>query len=214
MPVTRDNPAVRERGILFKPEMVRAILAGTKTQTRRLVKPQPGKDIDPLRLSRCRPMRRGKYEHMGQGDGDDNDDDCEISIKPMCFRGDVLWVREALRPSASGVTVYAEDGTPAWLDGSESVKWKWKVKHLSARYMPRWASRITLEVTEVRVQHLQEISYEDCLAEGLRFDAIYTESAARGEYRELWESINGPGSWESNPWVFAISFRRLANGND
>lgn len=72
--------------------------------------------------------------------------------------------------------------------------------------MPRWASRITLEVTAVRVERLQDISPEDCIAEGIpggrgRIDIT-------GDYKDLWESINGPGSWAANPWVWVVEFKR------
>lgn len=78
--------------------------------------------------------------------------------------------------------------------------------------MPRWASRITLEITEVRVQRLQEISEEDARAEGVQMpDGTPTPPdwwSYRQEFSHLWESINGPGSWDANPWLWCISFRR------
>jgi hypothetical protein len=82
--------------------------------------------------------------------------------------------------------------------------------------MPRAASRITLEITEVRVERLQDISEDDALAEGCSSTAIvhedgedYTGHYASEEYQDLWESINGPGSWEANPWVWVVEFKRL-----
>ena len=83
-------------------------------------------------------------------------------------------------------------------------------------HMPRWASRITLEITGVRVERLREISEADVQAEGwtrrpeVSTDPQVHKEAARDWFMDLWESINGPGSWDANPWVWAIEFRRLA----
>ena len=82
-------------------------------------------------------------------------------------------------------------------------------------HMPRWASRITLEITGVRVERLQDISPEDCWAEGIQEmrDAGDENGELRGsvkqDYQALWESINGPGSWNANPWVWVVEFKRL-----
>lgn len=83
-------------------------------------------------------------------------------------------------------------------------------------FMPRWASRITLEITGVRVERLQAISEADCYAEGMQRTAFIgnvtdddMEYVARCDYRDLWQSINGPGSWDANPWVCVVEFRRI-----
>src|SRR5208283_4985371 len=89
---------------------------------------------------------------------------------PYGVVGDRLWVKEALRRAGKGIIVYADDGCPAWDRrecAGESVTWPWKGKSLSAMFMPRWASRLTLELTEIRVQRVQEISEADCIAEGI-----------------------------------------------
>lgn len=101
-------------------------------------------------------------------------------------------------------------------DGENYDDWTYRYSVLPAIFMPRWASRITLEVTEVRVQRLQEISEEDAIAEGISkeyCDPIGKHSKAdwhiRNDYRDLWNSINSKRgySWDSNPWVWCISFK-------
>lgn len=91
-------------------------------------------------------------------------------------------------------------------------------KTVSAIHMPRWASRLTLEVTDVRVQRVQEISWSDAIAEGMKDPRraairIDPERGPIGAFKDLWDSINGPGSWASNPWVWAITFRRVERTN-
>jgi hypothetical protein len=95
--------------------------------------------------------------------------------------------------------------------------WKWK----PSIHMPRWASRITLEITEVRVERLQDISEEDAVAEGveawiktrepqfMQCRGIFCEDYHRKQYADLWESINGRGSWAANPYVWAVTFKRI-----
>lgn len=181
---------MKERPILFSGEMVRAILDGRKTQTRRVCSVT---DLDDLREGR-----------VAQGLGK--------------FRvGDRLWVREGF-----GIT----DGQPVCLDGqtydlddrriiyradvSDAIPdrfWRPSI------HMPRWASRITLEVVSVRVERLQDISIDDAIAEGVFQgfdppDGHGFRSEARTLYREFWESINGKKHpWKSNPWVWVIEFK-------
>ena len=108
------------------------------------------------------------------------------------------------------MVTYAEDGCPAWRHG-ESVTWPWPKTPLvrTAIFMPRWASRILLGVVEVRAQHLHDIQESDALAEGV--EVKVRENGALVPFRELWDSINekrGFG-WRGNPWVWAITFKRL-----
>lgn len=197
-----------ERPIPLRSHEVRAILAGTKTQTRRVVKQQP---------QRC---ERGvlmwtvsKYRKIGFQARDVHPDLHEFC--PYGQPGDRLWVREtwAQHPqSASTVfyraTVEAEPGFPVW-DGP----WRPSI------HMPRSASRITLEITGVRVERLQDISEADALAEGIRMQTTTgwfsvaglggAGTTAKAAYALLWESINGPGSWDANPWVWVVEFKRL-----
>ena len=120
---------------------------------------------------------------------------------------------------------YAADGgePPEFFDADDNLQRRWR----PSIHMPRWASRITLQINGVRVERLQEISYEDALAEGVSdLSALLHEDwrPLEGEsgdecarrlrwpqrlYKQLWQSINGPGSWDTNPWVWCISFRRI-----
>ncbi len=201
---------MKERPILFSAPMVRAILDGSKTQTRRVFKQKNG-GIWPNRndLPGMRQILRN----------------C-----PYGQHGDRLWVREAFadlrgtgiehRPDPSGPLkryAFAADYPPG-SNGDEARK-EFGVKWKPSIHMPRAASRITLEITGVRVERLQDISEDDALAEGCSSTAIvhedgedYTGHYASEEYQDLWESINGPGSWVANPWVWAVSFKRVEGG--
>jgi hypothetical protein len=206
----------RERPILFNGDMVRAILEGRKTQTRRVVKPQPGND------NRIRwPGRKNIVINIR--------DDRVPQLCPYGQPGGRLWVREthAIVPR----TAYAmSDGADQVLrpdDSHDAAVFKagWELsppgRWRPSIHMPRWASRITLEVTDVRVERLQDISEEDAKAEGVwKYGdedcwEIYTKttsfgtSCPRRSFESLWQSINGPDSWNANPWVWVIEFRRL-----
>lgn len=209
---------VRERPILMSAPMVCALLSVAKTQTRRIAK-------FPSWVTSV--IGEGIY-FVGQGDHPTGQ--CE---HPKCAHirgesmftmkcpygkvGDRLWVRE---------TWYSLDGTSkpdglAFRADGEVPYIKWR----SPIFMPRWTSRITLEITDVRVQRLQDISDEDCIAEGIRYVPQLGIMRACGwqdysgktvgflspkdSYRSLWESINGAGSWALNPLVWCISFCRV-----
>ena len=201
---------MKERPILFSAPMVRAILEGRKTQTRRVVKPQPtfyGPDNMHVDW-------KGNHYFSGYGFSEQ----CLYGLP-----GDRLWVREtwaSCEPTMFGLgAIYRAD--PMY-DGCApgDLAWKWK----PSIHMPRWASRINLEIVSVRVERLQEISEEDAIAEGIRSwgefgwenymypagqsDFLYFKSP-KESYRTLWESINGPGSWDINPWVWVVEFRRV-----
>ncbi|MEO1951476.1 hypothetical protein [Thioclava sp.] len=219
-----------DRPILFTGPMVCAILEGRKTQTRRVLKPQPFSNVHPSRVNTI-------------GDADE----WNRVRKPFAV-GDRLWVREtfwlAMRysygttpggdeivdPSPAqcrGNPVhYAADGDPQnhanktyGPDGLRGGHFAapdpyaiWR-KHPSI-HMPRWASRLTLIVEDVRVQRLQEISDGDAMAEGCHggHGSIpgYGYSATPVEhFRSLWNSINGAGAWDANPWVVAVTFRTV-----
>jgi hypothetical protein len=205
---------VTERPILFSALMVRAILDGRKTQTRRVMKPQPitGKDSF------------GGYMKL-KGYEADYPDDMAWLIEKACpygQAGDRLWVRETWTDKGvmDGQYAYRADGEPPpWIATEESFRWR------SSIHMPKTASRITLKITDVRVQRLQEISEEDARAEGIEryaeghgfvsetevaMDPGWSNFARyRTGFSVLWDEINGPGSWEVNPWVWAISFQRI-----
>lgn len=204
---------MKERGIIFGAESVRAILEGRKRQTRRAVKPQPS---SPEWLGYMM-IGPGKATLCGSDYPDSDKDEVTSPYQP----GQRLWVKEAY--SEDGMhfyphlaATYKADGGIEIEDGKayspESKSWhrfQWK----SPLFMPRWASRLTLEVTEVRVERLQEISEKDAKAEGCSSRSYRDgrgDESARLEYRRNWESINGKKHpWESNPWVWAITFKRM-----
>lgn len=202
----------KERPILMKGEMVRAILDGRKTQTRRIVK---------SKVSKNHYLRIGKeysdgYDNRGKLlEVDRFSTVCGTVKCPFGSVGDRLWVKETFSWCAGGMAAYrATDQEPP--RGSYFNEWppKWK----SSLFMPRAASRITLEIENVRIERLNDISEEDAASEGIGdvFADAYLSDGSRAKvkvkktfaFRRLWESINGPGSWGKNPWVWVIEFRR------
>lgn len=189
---------MKERPILFSAPMVRAILAGTKTQTRRALRDQPCELLDFNRGALSIRVRRAVYQAFSPK--------FPSVCCPYGQPGDRLWVRESFcdaRQAAAGRVLYQASGDTA-------CGWKPSI------HMPRWASRITLQVTNVRVERLQDISELDASAEGapelLSVDGGYVQHAMgcyRDGFQHLWTSINGPGSWDTNPWVWVVEFRRL-----
>lgn len=237
---------MKERPILFSAPMVKALLAGTKAQTRRIV----------------------KFTDFGRSDTEGYDwhyrdkrmlwnDISHAQLLRMCPYGGPqdssrLYVREAFSgPYACGVTPIRcwEPGRDIWYWADGNPPYGDWTKPKPSIHMPRWASRITLEVTEVRVQRLQEISEDDALAEGVTpytfpgpwwqgyddrdgmmihsqavgetppdwmlepkrmRDTDYLNRSAKQEFESLWNRINGTGSWDANPWVWAVSFKVVA----
>lgn len=198
---------MKERPIIFSAPMVRAILAGTKTQTRRIV---------PTMVT-C-----GRVEYPGKRDGRGYSrvnwldtaegmaqaaQECKYGLP-----GDRMWVKEtwgAVPHMMGGIQPetlrYRADGEYQ----NERGTWRWR----PSIHMPRWASRITLEITDVRVERLQDISEADAKAEGVSMpDGTPTPPdfwSYQQEFRHLWEQINGPGSWDANPFVWVVTFRRI-----
>jgi len=210
---------MKDRPILFSGEMVRAILDGRKTQTRRVVKDVPCDDRAEFGYTAFTPP--GHISCRGYGDAGYG----EWFIKcPYGQPGDRLWVREShlyVGPgSGSDLEEYLEErGRPenhkasnVWYraDGRTGLKW------VPSIHMPRWASRITLEITDVRVERLQDISYDDCSAEGVvcSIHGSVAHTACAGlvrAYEALWDSINAKRApWSSNPWVWVVAFKRVA----
>lgn len=190
---------LKERPILFSAAMVRALLAGTKTQTRRIAKGDPFFYNPP----------RGPYGQPGD----------RLRVKESAW----MWCER--RPNGNTKTgrqkwLYVPmRGAPIHYAADHSKKpgidvvspetgnqWGWRLK--IGRFLPAWASRITLEITGVRVERLQDISREDAAAEG--WNPAVDVCSPLIWYAALWESINGPGSWALNPWVWVIEFRRAA----
>lgn len=201
---------MKERPILFSTPMVREILSGTKTQTRRLVRLKPWHQIEERDDITPWPWMYDAYR----------DADCWLPC-PHGHPGDRLLVREAWRASLAFELTPPRDipaGTPLLYtaDGSGALPPENAGKYRPPMFMPRWASRITLEVTGVRVERLQDISEADAIAEGLTCrNGLYATSGEvwqidpRKAYRDLWERLNGSGSWNANPWVWVVEFRRL-----
>ena len=179
--------AVRERPILFSGPMVRAVLEGRKTQTRRVMKPQPTTFFF---------GQVGEHFVFAAMDSHGGQISCSYGLP-----GDRLWVRETFATDSIRTLYYATDDVHELRKKRPSI------------FMPRIRSRILLEVIEVRAQRLQEISAEDCIAEGMHTNLRESEACADllDRYHRLWDSINGKSHpWASNPWVWAITFRRLA----
>lgn len=209
-----------ERPILFSAPMVRAILDCNKTQTRRAMRDQPCMLPD---------FNRGHLSVRVRGAVHQAFTPKFPPVRcPYGRLGDRLWVRETWRESRdSSAWHYAADGTilPKQRDKDlqaflahrapftwESYKWRPSI------HMPRAASRITLEVTGVRVERLQDISEADALAEGiapahggfgLPAGEHFHAADSRQSYFSLWEAINGPGSVEADPWVWVVDFKRV-----
>lgn len=200
---------MKERPIIFSAPMVRAILSGAKTQTRRVMK------------VRCHSICEGDDGKLWPWS-----EDAELAEDfwhpcPFGKPGDRLWVRETWKHieggaiyDASGGTIDAFDPETIYRADRPNLYGPW----MSPIHMPRWASRITLEITDVRLEQLQDISEADAVAEGckpIRPEIVQDGLIARPgrsaveEFRLVWEQIHGGGSWEKNPWVWVIEFKKL-----
>lgn len=200
---------MKERPILFSAPMIRALLAGTKTQTRRVMKRQKQHDFTDYTLFGQQGHSTDDWKAIEHAPDwpDGKEDQCVCPYASR--RGDRLWVREAFGISYDGSAI-PWTGADAQRDGQVMYRATFDEKPDEGRlpwkpsiHMPRWASRIVLEVTAVRVERLQAISEADAIAEGC------VMLPARHCYEALWESINGAGSWDANPWVWVVEFRRL-----
>lgn len=184
---------MKERGVLMQPDMALASYEDRKTNTRRIIDPQPFHDGDDGKLiwSQGRELR--------------------TELCPYGLPGDRLWVREPWRtagihnkkpprdlPNNSERKAYiwyeADGKAPYYFDGG---------KYRHARFMCRWMSRTLLELLEVRIERLQNISDEDAVAEGMVIDD------AKYDYQKLWDRINGKGAWDANPYVWVVVFKRI-----
>ncbi|HCF6089222.1 TPA: hypothetical protein NIH88_002999 [Pseudomonas aeruginosa] len=222
----------RERPILFNDQMVRAILEGRKTVTRRVVTPQPdflGSMVDPN--TPFKTLDAGLHARI---------------TCPYGQPGDRLWVRETwtdVNMCGAPALAYRADEDirdlmeePGFLDDRGAFNYDdprvkpypfacWYAELDQARWrpsihMPRWASRILLEITAVRVERLQDISEEQALAEGVRgepcdharqacSDIGCWGDTAKGAFGFLWEQLSGAGAWQANPWVWVVEFKRV-----
>jgi hypothetical protein len=212
---------VKTRPILMSAPMVRALLVGNKTQTRRVVKNPPIKDFS---------GHWNRYNGKGiTGVYHSKESACEAIAKHFCpygVPGNRLWVRESFQPLLSedvkwsdadyetgegyAISYPATDGVKEFYDYSKDESISDRIT--PSIFMPRWASRIMLEITDVRVQRLQDISEDDAAAEGsaMGYDGHYSFHQRfnhRGGYMALWNAINGAGAWDKNPWVWAVTFK-------
>lgn len=229
---------MKERPILFSAPMVRAILDGRKTQTRRLMK-EPWQ----VKLTRAvrgdGPWRSTKVE-PGVHVAEHNPNGAVsvlatngqwLGLRPHEFEwvcnygqpGDRLWVREAAYVAPPN---FGRDDDANWKDNQgrpRVISWAanmdsdavrcatdFGVKKTPSMFMPRWASRITLEVVAVRVERLQQISGADILAEGIAWAGDNGELVEVDQFVTLWDSINAKRApWASNPWVWVVTFKRV-----
>ena len=194
------------KGIILKPEMIQAIIEGRKTQTRRVIKPQPKRINDDF---------DGTWEWKEKGHYYD-----DLTLASMLREnaryqvGEVVYIKEAFCPecykidgvedACYKIDEYDPESIPTYIDCLE-LKWK------SPLFMPAWAARYFIVITDVEVQEVQEITEEEYIAEGIDYllgtpdTPMYSH---RNAFQELWNSINPKYPWESNPWVFAYSFER------
>lgn len=229
------------RPIIFSAPMVRALLEGRKTQTRRVLKPQPLPQFHPdgfLKVGTENATGRSVWEARNGGKPagavfPGPPGSLEVAAYTMT-PGDRLWVREAWRSVEAFDTLnpakiatecleagYRHPWAPiAYEVDARRVNWAqtWWHDHKAGRlrpsiHMPRWASRLTLTVTNVRVEQLQNISERDALAEGMTFPhGMQWGSHPRDAFHGLWNSLHGPDAWAANPWAVAISFT-VEHGN-
>jgi hypothetical protein len=218
----REEP--REKPIIFSTSMVEAILAGFKTQTRRLMTPQPYRDTRQFPLmaepNLCWVWNPKKdIEWFAWDIGDlDGDFDPMIDINGPYHPGDRLWVRETYITDGSRIHYKANHPYPAVI--------RWNGPWLPAIFMPKSLSRITLEVLCIRAERLQDISMHDALSEGIEVTGPRFEEGSYciGAFADLWDTIHAkrktrrcdlgiwpadftPYTWENNPWVWVLEFR-------
>lgn len=232
---------MKERPILFSGEMIRALLAGTKTQTRRVVKqwqiPKQQEDGTWFAIA----QRDPRY---GFGVSGTTEQECAKQLaqygSPYGNPAAKLWVRETCRAeeleSGQDGVRYLADNHFRPINDTPSDAFQWMKMNVYGKqggtnvpsiHMPRWACRLLLEITGVRVERLQDISEADALAEGVKRSqrAVSSSAAvpcfwdyqrnqpdyrdARSSFSSLWESINGAGSWDANPWTWVIEFKKV-----
>jgi hypothetical protein len=208
---------MRERPILFNADMVRAVLNGRKMQTRRKVLHQPRRsDILPNLVFLRNKLEAKKYPPAGWIYP--NAMEQILSLCPFGAVGDRLWVRETFRVHSRATDVatlvYKASEQQSWTQQTHRVpiencnkpavidKWSPSI------HMPRWASRITLEITDVRVERLQNISGEDARSEGFAYENSHVLGDI-DEFSRVWMSIYGAESWQANPWVWVIEFQHI-----
>lgn len=233
---------MKERGMIFNGEMVRAILDGRKTQTRRIMKVQPsdgfhpthnGYDLD-LNAHWYTPgvVDKNGYLQPAKKDVFGVADENEGYTCPFGAVGDRIWVRETWAEAGAGapdMKLYRANYPEHVPTHYENVPPADEIRWTPSIHMPRWASRITLEITCVRVERLNGISETDAEAEGIDMEALFDAQdcydciadhnmtgrpTATGAFKYLWESIYGEENWQANPWVWVIEFKVVPNVQD
>ncbi|HGK8567299.1 TPA: hypothetical protein ACJ753_004107 [Yersinia enterocolitica] len=193
----------KERPILFNAEMVQAILSGRKTQTRRIISEKTLHLFDvAASAGECHPL--GLCDQRSQS--------YYLEFCPLGNPGDQLWVREAFAAGLCTESTLAYRATHKTEDLEEG--WGETIKWTPSIHMPRWASRINLLITGVRVERLNDISEQDARAEGVKAWRGLAEELVGGKlaFFELWDSIYGQKegeNWQANPWVWVINFERM-----
>lgn len=217
-----------DRRLSFKPEMIAALLDGRKTQTRRLLRPLPEGHVWRYGWSQDEgafwqtdtqkeriPMWVGDRVVVNEGWRVSKIFDDRKPDELIPRLGSIMYDGGG---SMGGTTEYPKTGPRLAADFKLDRSWPapgvfpdWAGRRRASFHMPRWASRLTLLIDDVRVERLQDISEADALAEGVKtgpaFGVPGPTWTARDAYQVLWERINGPGSWEANPWVVAYTFR-------
>lgn len=201
---------IKEKPILFNGDMVRAILDGRKTQTRRVVNPMGGEQKKWLTPDLINKVPHGEIinggwqmHHPKAGENHmgvhvENNSPLGWIKCPFGAVGGNLWVRETFQL------------WDVWDDGiiyrADNEKYDGLGKWKPSVHMPRWASRIQLEITDIRVERLQDISNDDVFAEGID---MWKCGIPKLGFFDVWQSINGAKSWDANPWVWVVEFKRL-----
>lgn len=209
---------MKERGMIFNAEMVNAILAGRKTQTRRVLATYQ----DAVEF--CSEWDvNGKQIFIVLGEKDHTGMNPVITAIPCPFGqpGDCIWVRETFRVHSRATDVatlvYRASVRNSWTEQTHRVpvavcnKPATPEKWTPSIHMPRWASRLTLEITGVRVERLRDLSEDDAKSEGITppSGGVLPGREYRINFRDLWMDIYGMDNWEANPWVWVIEFKRV-----
>jgi hypothetical protein len=215
---------MKESPIIFSTPMVQAILEGRKTQTRRIIKPQPVKEDWLFEWKGTRPKAKRDSRALASSS-------LEGLLKWMKYAkyniNDVLWVRETFTIDSRGADgdnpgYYYKADMPIYEDGYEIWPDSWK----PSIFMPKDYARIWLQITDVKVERLKDISVDDSISEGIEIDSetpigtLYKDyfqkkwkdvyANPQNSFKSLWRDINGKDSWDANPWVWAITFKVLS----
>lgn len=200
---------MKEHPILFSAPMIRAIIAGRKTQTRRIIKPQPAQKVVDVEKRNGKTVAIPYWQAAGLWNED------KYITFPFGNIGDILWVRERLEWEGEFGWQYAADHTAIEITGEpHSILFRDKI-NIPSIHMPRQVSRITLKIVDLRAQRLQDISEKDAKAEGVGSkDTVTIQQATTPTYKKAfefyWNFINGKKHpWSSNPWVWVISFEKI-----